>query len=88
MNLLKRRDVLKLLAAASGYPLAAKLSSAAQGKKRHVAADAPAQNARSHRNRAPKNRRPLAPNAFYILPLGRFALQGGCGARWRSRRMA
>ncbi len=70
MNLLKRRDVLKLLAAASGYPLAAKLSSAAQGKKRHVAADAPAQNARSHRNRAPKNRRPLAPNAFYILPLG------------------
>lgn len=67
-----RRDVLKLLAGAgTALALGPKLAFAGQGK-RHGRAETPAEGTAPAKatGTAVPNRAPLAPNAFYLLPLG------------------
>jgi hypothetical protein len=70
MDSLDRRDLLKLLAAAGGYTLGSKRLYALSASNRLASPNSSSASSREHRNVVLKNQAPLAPNAFYQLPLG------------------
>src|SRR5579875_1046326 len=67
---LDRRDLLKLLAAAGGYIFGTKRLYAMSAGNRPAPLNNSSASSRDPRNVVLKNRAPLAPNAFYQLPLG------------------
>ncbi len=71
MTTLERRDMLKLLAgAAAGFALSEKVSYGLSREIGPEGSDVPASGVREGMRGAVKNRAPLTPNAFDLLPLG------------------
>ena len=70
MDSLHRRDLLKLLAAVGGYTFGAKRLYALSAGDRLASPNSSSPSSRENRKTVFKNRAPLAPNAFYQLPLG------------------